>query len=93
MVFDRGAKVDYDVWEELGNPGWGWDGLFPYFKKSTTLDAPSDEEKEKFGWTWDKAAYGNGPIHASFPAFQWGTQSEYSHAKRGGSTWYKLLTS
>jgi choline dehydrogenase-like flavoprotein len=33
MVFDRASKADYDSWEELGNPGWGWDGLFPYFKK------------------------------------------------------------
>ncbi|KAF2690534.1 GMC oxidoreductase [Lentithecium fluviatile CBS 122367] len=74
MVFDRGSKVDYDAWEELGNPGWGWDGLFPYFKKSTTFDAPSKAEKEKFAWTWDAAAYGHGPIHATFPPFQWGTQ-------------------
>jgi choline dehydrogenase-like flavoprotein len=81
MVFDRGAKVDYDVWEELGNPGWGWDDLLPYFKKSTTLDAPSAEETKKFGWTWDESAYGSGPIHASYPAFQWGTQSEYSRTQ------------
>ncbi|PVH96905.1 GMC oxidoreductase [Periconia macrospinosa] len=75
MVFDRGARIDYNAWEELGNPGWGWEGLFQYFKKSTTFDVPSQQEKEKFGWTWDKAAYGDGPIHASFPAFQWSTQN------------------
>jgi choline dehydrogenase-like flavoprotein len=33
MVFDRGAKSDYDAWKALGNPGWGWDDLLPYFKK------------------------------------------------------------
>lgn len=33
LMFDRGAKGDYDAWEELGNPGWGWKGLLPYFKK------------------------------------------------------------
>jgi choline dehydrogenase-like flavoprotein len=33
MVFDRASKADYNSWEDLGNPGWGWDGLFPYFKK------------------------------------------------------------
>lgn len=33
MFFDRGAKEDYDAWEELGNEGWGWEGLLPYFKK------------------------------------------------------------
>ena len=33
MLFDRASKEDYDNWERLGNPGWGWDGLFPYFRK------------------------------------------------------------
>jgi len=33
MFFARGAAADYDAWEQLGNPGWGWDGLLPYFKK------------------------------------------------------------
>lgn len=33
MFFDRGSSGDYDLWEALGNPGWGWSGLLPYFKK------------------------------------------------------------
>jgi choline dehydrogenase-like flavoprotein len=33
MFFARGSAGDYDAWENLGNPGWGWDGLRPYFKK------------------------------------------------------------
>lgn len=33
MFFDRGGAEDYDNWEKLGNPGWGWQSLFPYFKK------------------------------------------------------------
>ena len=33
MVFDRASKLDYDAWEALGNPGWGWDGLYKYFKR------------------------------------------------------------
>lgn len=33
MVFDRGAKSDYDGWEALGNKGWNWKTLLPYFKK------------------------------------------------------------
>lgn len=38
MVFDRGSKADYDDWAELGNKGWDWDTLFPYFKKVRFLD-------------------------------------------------------
>lgn len=33
MAFDRGSAGDYDLWQDLGNPGWGWSGLLPYFKK------------------------------------------------------------
>ena len=33
MFFNRGSAGDYDAWEALGNPGWGWAGLLPYFKK------------------------------------------------------------
>jgi choline dehydrogenase-like flavoprotein len=33
MYFFRGSAEDYDNWEKLGNPGWGWKGLLPYFKK------------------------------------------------------------
>lgn len=33
MVFDRGSELDYDRWESLGNAGWDWSSLLPYFKK------------------------------------------------------------
>lgn len=33
MVFDSGSISDYDRWAELGNPGWDWAGLLPYFLK------------------------------------------------------------
>jgi choline dehydrogenase-like flavoprotein len=33
MVFDRGSKSDYDGWEDLGNDGWKFTDLLPYFKK------------------------------------------------------------
>jgi choline dehydrogenase-like flavoprotein len=33
MVWQRGFKADFDAWAALGNVGWGWDDLLPYFKK------------------------------------------------------------
>ena len=28
------ARPDYDHWRQLGNAGWGWDDVLPYFTKS-----------------------------------------------------------
>jgi len=27
MTWNRGSRKDYDKWEQLGNDGWGWEGL------------------------------------------------------------------
>jgi choline dehydrogenase-like flavoprotein len=37
MLFHRGSPADYDLWEALGNEGWGWEGLLPYFIKVREL--------------------------------------------------------
>ncbi|XP_055691277.1 glucose dehydrogenase [FAD, quinone]-like [Lutzomyia longipalpis] len=34
MYYVRGNAEDYNYWEALGNPTWGWEDVLPYFKKS-----------------------------------------------------------
>jgi choline dehydrogenase len=31
MIYMRGQKEDYDHWAALGNEGWSWDEVLPYF--------------------------------------------------------------
>lgn len=38
MVYVRGQPHDFDDWKALGNPGWGWNDVLPYFKKSEDFD-------------------------------------------------------
>ena len=33
-VYVRGHPTDFDAWEAAGNPGWGWAGVLPWFKKA-----------------------------------------------------------
>jgi choline dehydrogenase len=34
LVYIRGNSIDYDYWQSLGNSGWSYQDVLPYFKKS-----------------------------------------------------------
>jgi choline dehydrogenase len=34
LIFVRGQREDYDHWAQLGNAGWDWNSVLPYFMKS-----------------------------------------------------------
>ncbi|KAM6511154.1 hypothetical protein FALCPG4_016156 [Fusarium falciforme] len=74
MVFDRGSKADYDDWAELGNKGWDWDTLFPYFKKNEKFTPPNADIKKEYAITTDVSAHGtSGYMHSSYSPFFWPT--------------------
>ncbi len=54
MVYIRGQREDFDEWEAMGNAGWGWDSVLPYFKKS--------EQSQNGGDEWRG---GDGPLYVS----------------------------
>ena len=56
MIYIRGHRRDFDEWAELGNTGWSYNDLLPYFKKS--------EHNENYR---DDAAHGTGgPLNVKY---------------------------
>ncbi|KAI4219242.1 MAG: hypothetical protein L6R36_008454 [Xanthoria steineri] len=77
MMWCRGNKGDYDTWEQLGNKGWGWDGILPYFKKSETFQVPTKEYQEKHDAHFNQEDHGtSGPLHTIYSA-EYGASSQY----------------
>lgn len=52
MVFIRGHRRDFDTWRDLGNPGWGYDDVLPYFKAMEHFERRSDAWRGQGGPLW-----------------------------------------
>jgi len=56
MVYTRGNRADYDHWAALGNPGWSYEDVLPFFKRS--------ENNQCFGA--DNYRGAGGPLQVSY---------------------------
>ncbi|CAH2986306.1 unnamed protein product [Chilo suppressalis] len=50
MIYTRGSQPDYDNWRDMGNEGWGWDEVLPYFKKIENFQIPSINNSKYHGY-------------------------------------------
>ncbi|KXX79375.1 L-sorbose 1-dehydrogenase [Madurella mycetomatis] len=69
-VFVPPAKSLVDAWETLGNPGWNWNALQPYFARACTPPQVDQSLKKAIGineWTVHNSDTAHGPIQTSFP--------------------------
>ncbi|KAH8666046.1 glucose oxidase-like protein [Tricladium varicosporioides] len=68
MTYIRAEKSQIDAWGKIGNEGWSWDELFPYYKKSENLTRPSQAQAAS-GATFNPINHGeDGPLKVGFPS-------------------------
>ncbi|KAG7204867.1 hypothetical protein KM043_005267 [Ampulex compressa] len=70
MLYVRGNRRDFDQWESFGNPGWGYDDILPYFKKSEDQRNPYLARNTKYhgvgGYLTVQDAPYNTPLGVAF---------------------------
>ncbi|URD60863.1 GMC family oxidoreductase N-terminal domain-containing protein [Sphingomonas sp. KRR8] len=44
MLYVRGQRSDYDHWRQLGCENWGWEDVFPYFRKAQHQERGASED-------------------------------------------------
>nr|XP_015834777.1 PREDICTED: glucose dehydrogenase [FAD, quinone] [Tribolium castaneum] len=60
VIYARGNPLDYNRWEALGNPGWSYKDVLPYFTKSENSQIDGDPDYHGIGGFWN--------VEYSFPA-------------------------
>jgi choline dehydrogenase-like flavoprotein len=65
MMYVRGHSLDYDEWEAMGNPGWAYKDVLPYFRKSEQFVGSSGKNMSKYHGTQGRMMVE--PTHYLFP--------------------------
>jgi len=60
MIYMRGHAADYDQWRQLGNEGWDYDSVLPYFRKAEDNERGSSEFHGS-----------GGPLRVSNQPYEW----------------------
>ncbi|KAI1743581.1 GMC oxidoreductase [Xylaria scruposa] len=91
MTYIRGDKPQFDAWESLGNEGWNWETLFPYYKKAEKFTIPSAAQAAA-GATYDPAVHGEtGHVHTGFPFFLTNSSFHELATKTWGALGFPLI--
>ncbi|KAK2072440.1 hypothetical protein P8C59_006796 [Phyllachora maydis] len=79
LVFTRGPAADYDAWQSLGNPGWSWSSMLPYFQKCENFtNNPTPETRAQLHIKPVPSFHGRGgPVQVSYPNFYYNSSSHF----------------
>jgi choline dehydrogenase len=82
MVSTRGHRRNYDQWEEMGNPGWAYKDVLPYFLKLENITIPEIVSDRKYHST-------NGKQPVSYAPYR--TPLAEAFVKAGEELGYKII--
>ncbi|PVH79677.1 GMC oxidoreductase [Cadophora sp. DSE1049] len=81
QMYVRGHASDYDDWANLGNKGWSFKDLLPYFRKHEHFDDPTNYKNKSnipLETKYDAGFHGrDGPIHTSFSTWRLPQEREW----------------
>ncbi|XP_049767276.1 glucose dehydrogenase [FAD, quinone]-like [Schistocerca cancellata] len=97
LIYTRGNRRDYDHWERLGNTGWGWADVLPYFLKSEATAIPELAADRVFHNTEGPVAVDYAPYHTPLAeafleaaALLGFPQNDYNGATQVGSSYLQV---
>ena len=94
MIYMRGQSKDYDHWRQLGNIGWSWDDVLPYFVKTEDNFSGTDEYHGQGGeWRVDEQRlhwdvlddFQNAAVEAGIPKIK-----DFNNGNNFGVSYFKV---
>jgi len=96
LIYIRGQREDYDHWAALGNPGWGYDDVLPYFRKLEHNVRGRDAFHGDDGPLWASDIETRHPLIEAFidAAMEVGIprNPDFNGATQEGAGYYQLTT-
>ncbi|HEY3180135.1 MAG TPA: choline dehydrogenase [Casimicrobiaceae bacterium] len=96
LIYIRGHREDYDHWNALGNPGWSYGDVLPYFRKLEHNVRGADEYHGDDGPLWVSDIESGHPLIDAFiaAASELGIapNRDFNGATQEGAGYYQLTT-
>jgi choline dehydrogenase len=68
LIYIRGQRQDFDQWRQMGNTGWSYDDVLPYFKKAEDQEHGADDYHGSGGPLGVSDLKTDHPLHDAFIA-------------------------
>jgi choline dehydrogenase len=66
LIYIRGQRQDFDLWRQLGNAGWSYDDVLPYFRKAEDHEHGADDYHGEGGPLGVSDLKTDHPLHDAF---------------------------